>query len=110
LDDSLLAGDGINIYDGEYHIFAVCWSPSAYIFYVDNREFWRVDTDANKMARTTNESFIDFKERALGINQNPSYIILSVEAADWAGILGADIDTEMLVDWVRVWNQPPIAE
>ena len=85
----------INIYDGEFHIFALCWSPSEYIFYIDGREFWRVDGSA-----LFNNS---------GINQNPNYIKLSVESAPWAGNIPDDFtEAVMLVDYVRVYNQPRI--
>nr|AGS53073.1 laminarinase [uncultured bacterium contig00033] len=83
----------VNIYDGEFHVFALDWSPSEYVFYVDGLEFWRVDGGE--------------KFNNVGINQNPNYIIFSVEAAAWAGSLPADFEeAEMLVDYVRVWNQP----
>jgi beta-glucanase (GH16 family) len=83
----------VNIYDGEFHIIAFEWSPSEYIFYVDGTEFWRVDGGA--------------RFRNSGINQNPNYIKLTVEGADWAGLLPDDFtEAEMLVDYVRVYNQP----
>jgi beta-glucanase (GH16 family) len=83
----------INIYDGEFHTFALDWSPSEYIFYVDSMEFWRCDGGMNF--------------RNSGINQNPNYIKLTVEGADWAGKLPTGFtDGEMLVDYVRVYNQP----
>jgi len=85
----------IKIYDGEYHIFALDWSPSEYIFYIDGKVFWRVDGSS-----IFNNS---------GINQNPNYIKLSVESADWAGYIPIDFtEAEMLVDYVRVYNQPRI--
>jgi beta-glucanase (GH16 family) len=93
-DEDLIPA-GINIYDGEFHVFALDWSPSEYIFYVDGVEFWRCDGGA---------SF-----RNVGINQNPNYIKLTVEGADWAGSLPADFtEGEMLVDYVRVYNQPKV--
>jgi len=85
----------INIYDGEFHTFALDWSPSEYIFYIDGQVFWRVDGGAL------------FKNS--GINQNPNYIKLSVESAEWAGNIPEDFkEAEMLVDYVRVYNQPRI--
>lgn len=86
---------GINIYDGEFHLFAMEWSPGEYIFYVDDVEFWRCDGGA--------------KFNNIGINQNPNYIKLTVEGADWAGKLPVDFtEGEMLVDYVKVYNQPKI--
>ena len=83
----------VNIYDGDFHIFALDWSPSEYIFYVDGQEFWRVDGGS--------------KFNNSGINQNMNYIKLTVESADWAGNIPPDFNGgEMLVDYVRVYNQP----
>ena len=83
----------IDIYDGEFHVFGFDWSPSEYIFYVDGIEFWRCDGGA--------------KFDNCGINQNPNYVKLTVEGADWAGTLPSSFDEdEMLVDYVRIYNQP----
>jgi beta-glucanase (GH16 family) len=85
----------VDIYDGEFHVFSLAWSPTEYIFYVNGIEFWRSDGGP------------DFKNS--GINQNPNYIKFSVEGAAWAGSLPADfVEGEMLVDYVRVYNQPRI--
>jgi len=81
----------VNIYDGEFHTFAVHWKPSEYIFYVDNIEFWRVDGGS--------------KFQNCGINKNPNYIKLTVESAPWAGdIPGNFTEAEMTVDYVRVYK------
>jgi beta-glucanase (GH16 family) len=83
----------VNIYDGEFHIFALDWSPSEYVFYVDGKEFWRVDGSA--------------KFNNSGINQNLNYIKLTVEGSQWTGMLPEGFtESEMLVDYVRVYNQP----
>jgi beta-glucanase (GH16 family) len=89
----------VNIYDGEFHIIALDWSPSEYVFYVDGRVFWRADGGA--------------QSKNSGINQNPIYIKLTVESASdssgnsWAGDIPSDFsEAEMLVDYVRVYNQP----
>jgi len=88
---------GINIYDGEFHTFALDWSPKEYIFYVDGVEFWRCNGSAG------------FKNS--GINRNPNYIKLTVEGADWAGMLPSDFsEGEMLVDYVKVYNQPMVRD
>jgi hypothetical protein len=88
----------VKIFDGEFHVFALDWSPEEYIFYVDGKEFWRVDGGEN-----FNNS---------GINQNPNYIKLTVESAppaEWIGTVPKDfVEAEMLVDYVRVYNQPQI--
>jgi len=83
----------IDIFDGEFHIFALDWSPSEYIFYVDGEIFWRVDGGAG------------FKNS--GINQNPNYIKLTMESGEFSGAIPENFtDGEMLVDYVRVYNQP----
>jgi beta-glucanase (GH16 family) len=83
----------VNIYDGDFHIFALDWSPSEYVFYVDGKEFWRSDGSA------------EFNNS--GINQNPNYMKLTAEGAEWAGTLPEGFTgAEMLVDYVRVYNQP----
>jgi len=85
----------VKIYDGEFHTFAIDWSPKEYIFYVDDIEFWRCDGGE--------------KFKSCGINQNPNYIKLTVEGASWAGDLPKDfISDEMLVDYVKVYTQPKI--
>jgi len=86
----------VNIFDGEFHVFALDWSPEEYIFYIDGQVFWRVDGGS----RFNNS----------GINQNPNYIKLTVESAtSWAGNVPSDFtEDEMLVDYVRVYNQPRI--
>jgi len=83
----------IDIFDGEFHVFALDWSPSEYIFYVDGQIFWRVDGGV----RFNNS----------GINQNPNYIKLTVESGEFSGEIPDNFTTgEMLVDYVRVYNQP----
>jgi len=83
----------VDIFDGEFHVFALDWSPSEYIFYADGKIFWRVDGGAQ------------FKNS--GINQNPNYIKLTVESGEFSGALPDNFTTgEMLVDYVRVYNQP----
>jgi beta-glucanase (GH16 family) len=84
----------VNIYDGDFHLFALDWSPSAYVFYVDGVEFWRVDGGA--------------QFQNVGINRSPNYIKLTVESADWAGAIPPTFtEGEMLVDYVRVYKQKP---
>ncbi|MCL2276625.1 MAG: glycoside hydrolase family 16 protein [Treponema sp.] len=85
----------INIFDGEFHTFALDWSPSCYLFYIDSQLFWRVDGG-------------DFFNNC-GINQNPNYIKLTTEGAVYSGDLPEDFsEDEMLVDYVKVYNQPQL--
>lgn len=84
----------MDIYDGEFHVFALDWSPTEYVFYVDGIEFWRVDGG---------DQF-----QNVGINQKPNYIKLTMEGHDWGEPLPANFtENEMLVDYVRVYKQRP---
>ena len=83
-----------DIYDGEFHTFAVNWTETEYVFYVDGIESWRVDGGP------------DFKN--CGINQAKNYIKLTTEGASFAGILPADFTEDaMIVDYVRVYDKKP---
>jgi len=95
----------INVYDGQFHVFGLCWSPSEYIFYVNGQEFWRIRDDQKyDITLSGNVPSNDY----IGVNQNPNFIIFSIEGAEWAGNLPANFtEAEMEVDWVKVWNQPP---
>lgn len=82
----------VNIYDGGFHIFALEWTPAAYIFYVDNIEFWRV---------TGGAAFNN-----LVISDKKNYIKLTVEASPSTGTLPAGFtEDEVLVDYVRVYKR-----
>jgi len=83
----------VEIYDDEFHIFALDWSPLEYIFYIDGKVFWRVEGGA--------------QFNNVRINQNPNYIKLTVEGADWAGELPPNFtEAEMLIDYIKVYTQP----
>ncbi|MCL1788590.1 MAG: family 16 glycosylhydrolase, partial [Defluviitaleaceae bacterium] len=98
---SIFDGAQVNVYDGEFHNFAVEWTPSYYIFFLNGREIARFG-----------------EEGRLGNNrimQNPSYLKFSIEASDWAGGIwqdGAHVPIvedetgEFRVDFVSVWNGP----
>ncbi len=83
----------IDIYDGNFHTFAVERNEKGYIFYVDGIETWRVSSSACDPCPE------------LG------YLKLTVEAAEWAGSgSNSCIDAlpiEMLVDYVRVYPENP---
>jgi beta-glucanase (GH16 family) len=79
---------GTNIYNGDFHIFALEWKAEEYIFYIDNVEKWR----------TT----------AGGVCQVPLYMKLTVEAAPWAGSIDMNgLPEFMLVDYVKVYDRRP---
>lgn len=68
-----------------YHLFAVWWSESQYVFYVDGVERWRTN--------------------AGGVCRAPLYIKLSDEVGTWAGSIGAaQLPDFWLVDFVRVYE------
>ncbi len=79
---------GTNVYNGDFHTFAVEWKKEEYVFYIDDVEKWRT--------------------AAGGVCQVPLYIKLTAEAAPWAGTINMNILPEfMLVDYVRVYDKKP---
>lgn len=72
------------IRDG-WHTFALWWTPTEYIYYVDGKETWRINPG--------------------GISPAPKYIKLSDETAAWCkDISQAKLPDEFLVDYVRVFD------
>ena len=68
-----------------FHTYAVSWSPTEYVFYVDGRETWRTN--------------------AGGVSQVPQFIILSDEVGPWGGdITAAILPDRVLFDYVRVYQ------
>ena len=81
----------LDIYDGEFHAFALWRTEESYIFYVDGQETWRSEGG--------------------GICAEDGYVKLTVEAASWAGAgtrssINA-LPAQMEVDYVRVWDTNP---
>lgn len=93
---------GIDIYDGNFHVFALCWSPGQYVFYINDIELLRVkDNSYNRQSNGT--------DRFVRVNRNPNYMKLTMESAFWDMPLPADFERgAILVDYVRVFNQPRI--
>ena len=85
----ILKDGEINIYDGEFHTFAVLRAPDGYTFYVDGQVSGHATPD-----------------ECLPCPLN-GYMLLSCEAAEWAGAgkpeCIAQLPAEMLVDYVRVY-------
>lgn len=70
----------------DFHTFALEWTETEYIFYVDGQESWRTD--------------------AGGICQVPCYLQLSVEAGTWGGeFIKEQMPACFTVDYVRVYKQ-----
>jgi beta-glucanase (GH16 family) len=71
--------------DGQFHTFALWWSPTEYVFYIDGEEAWRTS--------------------AGGVCQVPVYLKLSEEIGSWAGdITKAKLPDRFVVDYVRVYD------
>ena len=72
------------IMDG-FHTYAVWWTPSEYIFYIDGVETWRTS--------------------AGGVCQTPLYVFVSDEIGKWGGnIKSAKLPDVFTVDYVRVYD------
>ncbi len=77
---------------GNWHIYAVHWTPTGYVFYLDGKEISRIDK---------------------GISHRPEFVLLTSEVKDkgWAGNIPtggygdlSNTHTRMEVDWVRIWK------
>jgi len=97
--NTLNNGQNLNIYDGEFHVFALDWSPSEYVFYINGIEMGRVPD---------NHVFVrNGQTQTVRVNRNPNYIKLSAETAYWDEPLPAGFTNgEVVIDYVRVYNQP----
>jgi len=115
-------GLGINIFDGEFHTFSLEWTPTYYIYRANGIEYARFSRDSLVRNFGAGNPQMNIEGMA-DIMQNPNYMKLSVEAAQWAndtvaeapGISFFDAELnewikamsgEMVVDYVKVWNGP----
>ena len=117
---------GVNIYDGNFHKIGLEWSPTDYKFYVDDILFgsWE-NLDSHYYDRDVPYEDWSVIRQNEGVMQNPAYIKLTVEAAEWAdetwddawaenpdnpwgdGRLGVTSEEgAMVVDYVYVLNGP----
>lgn len=82
-----------NVYDGEFHTFGVHRAEDGYTFYVDGQEAGHATPEQCEPCPL------------------PGYLLLSCEAADWAGAgtpnCIAALPAEMIVDYVRVYDAMP---
>lgn len=68
-----------------FHTFALNWTPTNYVFYVDGKVVWQT--------------------AAGGVSQVPEFIKLTEEVGDWAGkIREAKLPDYFEVDYVRVYD------
>jgi beta-glucanase (GH16 family) len=80
--------------NGEFHIYAVEWSPKGVFWYVDDKPFY---------------SFLNEKKGFEGWPfDKPFYLILNVAmGGSWGGMKGMDDDlkkADMIIDYVRVYQ------
>lgn len=73
-------------WSNSFHVFSVEWTPGAYIFRVDGREF--------------------FRETKI-VSRAPEYLILSMLTSDYEleKLTPATMSQRAQVDWVRVWSR-----
>lgn len=88
--------DGTNVYDGKYHIFAMEWTPDAYIFFIDGRETARI---------TTQDSPRDHADETVDICTVPAYLLLTLETGSWTGKPAPSrMPDHVYVDYVAVYR------
>jgi len=80
-----------DIYDDAYHTFGLWWTPTEYVFYIDDAETWRTS--------------------AGGVSQVEQYLKLTLEVtdADWAGDWNDQVEKpiEWYIDYVRTYQPKP---
>jgi beta-glucanase (GH16 family) len=85
---------GLPSLQGDWHTYALLWTPEAYTFYLDGVEQWKTDQ---------------------AVSARSEFLLLTCEIEDkgWAGNIPAEgygprgqSQTTMKVDWVRVWQGP----
>jgi hypothetical protein len=80
-----------DLYDDSYHKFGLWWSPTEYVFYIDDIETWR--------------------SSAGGVSQVEQYLKLTLEVtnATWAGNWADQIEKPIYwyIDYVRTYQSAP---
>ena len=75
------------VYDGEYHTFALLWKRREYVFFIDGKETWRT---RGADARTC---------------EVPLYLKITTETGGWTGTPDPrDLPDSMVIDYVRVYG------
>ena len=76
------------IFDGNYHTFAVSWTPEEFVFTIDGKA--------------------TIRSSAAGGCQVPAYMLISSHVGTWGGdiTLKPGEYSDMLVDYVRVYQSP----
>ncbi|MCM1024195.1 MAG: family 16 glycosylhydrolase [Prevotella sp.] len=76
-----------DVYDGEYHTFALLWTEDEYVFCIDGKESWRTDA-----------------AEALGTCEVPLYMKITSETGSWTGTPDPEkLPDRMKIDRVRVY-------
>ncbi len=75
------------VFDGEYHTFALRWSPNEYAFLIDGK--------------------VTAKTKHMGICNQPGYLLISSHFCDSGEmLLKPGESTDMAVDYVKVYQSP----
>lgn len=84
-----------NLNDGNFHVFAVAWTPSGYTFYVDGQVVWTVSSSQAPASSAAEYIILDTElPTATGI------------PASGYGALGSSSNQYLDVDYVRVYPYP----
>ena len=79
-----------NTYDGEYHTFSFLWTDTAYVWYIDGEETYRLEEGSSKYP---------------GCCSVPTFMIISSEFGTWAGTYDpATLPDAWYVDYVKVYT------
>ncbi len=78
-----------DVYDGNYHTFALLWTEKEYVYYIDGNETWRTGA-----------------EKAGGTCQVPLYMKITSETGSWVKIPAdpESLPDYMITDYVRVYR------
>ncbi len=86
---------GVDIYDGNFHTFAVDWSKDAYVFYIDG-----------VLSATINASDIPG-----GTSAVDQYMKITLESGSWSGAASAeDMPDYFTVDYVKAYQRAEYLE
>ena len=88
----------IDLYDGEYHTFALDWTKDEYIFYVDGKL-------SNKISASSIIGF-DSEDFDTETSNVDTYMKISLESGNWSGApTSQDLPGVFTVDYVRAYQR-----
>ena len=101
----LKCGQQPQLRDGKFHTYGLLWTEQFYAVYVDGIEIGRTDMMGLGSAK-------DGKMLSNGPCQEPGYLKLTVEAAQWPGKSSTwesdpPTEDEFIIDWVRAYLPKP---